>query len=80
VLAYYAQILVDRERPRITRPTWAQRKPAPAPETSGTPTTTWSRRYRATRRLIGEPRVARAPRAGRTRPQKAPVYVGSRLG
>jgi hypothetical protein len=40
VLAYYAQILVDRERPRITRPTWAQRKPVPAPETSGTPTTT----------------------------------------
>src|SRR5688572_27501161 len=26
VLAYYAQILADRERPRITRPTWAQRK------------------------------------------------------
>ena len=28
VLAYYAQLLVDRERPRITRPTWTQRKPA----------------------------------------------------
>jgi len=37
VLAYYAQILVDRERPRITRPAWTQRKTvaaaAPAPET-----------------------------------------------
>jgi hypothetical protein len=32
VLAYYAQILADRARPRITRPTWAQRKaPAAAP-------------------------------------------------
>lgn len=30
VLAYYAQLLADRERPRITRPTWAQRKPAAA--------------------------------------------------
>jgi hypothetical protein len=30
VLAYYQQILADRERPRITRPTWAQRKPVPA--------------------------------------------------
>jgi len=35
VVAYYAQLLADRERPRITQPTWAQRrnmaKPA-APE------------------------------------------------
>jgi len=30
VLAYYAQLLADRERPRITRPTWAQRKPVAA--------------------------------------------------
>src|SRR5215204_2450665 len=26
VLAYYAQILADRERPRITRPAWTQRR------------------------------------------------------
>ena len=40
VLAYYAQLLVDRERPRITRPTWAQRKPQPTTEPpGGTPTT-----------------------------------------
>jgi len=31
VVAYYAQILADRERPRITRPTWAQRKGPGAP-------------------------------------------------
>jgi hypothetical protein len=30
ILAYYAQILADRERPRITRPAWTQRKAAPA--------------------------------------------------
>jgi hypothetical protein len=31
VVAYYTQILADRERPRITRPTWAQRKSTTAP-------------------------------------------------
>lgn len=40
VLAYYAQILADRERPRITRPTWAQRRvPAAAPEAPAAPKT-----------------------------------------
>ena len=28
VLTYYAKILADRARPAVTRPTWAQRKPA----------------------------------------------------
>ena len=28
VLAYYAQLLADRERPRITRPSWSDRKAA----------------------------------------------------
>ena len=31
VLAYYAQILADRERPRITRPAWTQRKTGSTP-------------------------------------------------
>ena len=31
VVAYYEQILADRERPRITRPTWAQRKAGGSP-------------------------------------------------
>jgi hypothetical protein len=31
VLTYYAQLLADRERPAITRPTWAQRKPVTEP-------------------------------------------------
>ena len=37
LIAYYAQILVDRERPRITKPTWAQRKTAPAAAPSTEP-------------------------------------------
>lgn len=46
ILAYWAQLLIDRERPRITRPTWAERKsadaqragqPAPSPDVSGSP-------------------------------------------
>lgn len=28
VLAYYAQLLADRERPRLTRPSWSDRRPA----------------------------------------------------
>ena len=28
ILTYYAQLLSDRERPRLVRPTWANRKPA----------------------------------------------------
>ena len=28
VLAYYAQLLADRERPRITRPSWSDRRAA----------------------------------------------------
>ena len=31
ILAYYAQLLADRARPAITRPTWAQRKQASQP-------------------------------------------------
>lgn len=31
ILSYYAQLLADRERPAITRPTWAQRKAASNP-------------------------------------------------
>ena len=27
ILAYYAQLLADRARPPLTRPTWAQRRP-----------------------------------------------------
>ena len=34
VVAYYERILADRERPRLTRPTWAQRKSAPTPTSS----------------------------------------------
>jgi hypothetical protein len=34
ILAYYAQILADRERPRLTRPTWAQRKSSNTPATT----------------------------------------------
>ena len=30
VLAYYAQLLADRARPRLTRPSWAERKSANA--------------------------------------------------
>jgi hypothetical protein len=30
ILAYYAQLLVDRERPREFRSHWAQRRPKPA--------------------------------------------------
>ena len=37
ILAYYAQILADRERPRITRPAWTQRKAAPAPAEAEAP-------------------------------------------
>ena len=40
VLAYYAQILADRERPRITRPAWTQRKPAAAASAPSAPTET----------------------------------------
>jgi hypothetical protein len=36
ILAYYAQILVDRERPRMIRPSWAQRRPV-TPDTAATP-------------------------------------------
>ena len=31
VVAYYERILADRERPRLTRPTWAQRKSSNTP-------------------------------------------------
>lgn len=31
ILTYYAQLLADRERPRLVRPTWAHRKPASGP-------------------------------------------------
>ena len=32
VVAFYEQLLVDRARPRITRPAWGQRKPAANPD------------------------------------------------
>jgi hypothetical protein len=35
VLAFYAQLLADRERPLITRPSWAQRKTATAASNAG---------------------------------------------
>ena len=37
ILTYYAQLLADRARPAITRPTWAQRRqPSDAGGTSST--------------------------------------------
>jgi hypothetical protein len=35
ILAYYAQLLVDRDRPREFRPHWAQRRAAVAKDASG---------------------------------------------
>lgn len=40
VVAYYERILADRERPRLTRPTWAQRKTTPAPQPAPAPVET----------------------------------------
>lgn len=36
VLSYYAELLAVRERPAITRPTWAQRKPVSGPQDPST--------------------------------------------
>jgi len=39
ILAYYAKLVADRERPREIRSHWAQRRAAPKPsETDGAPT------------------------------------------
>jgi len=35
IIAYYAQLLADRERPREFRPHWGQRKPTAKPSETG---------------------------------------------
>jgi hypothetical protein len=37
VLAYYAQLLADRERPRAIHPSWGQRRAAAKAEPASTP-------------------------------------------
>ena len=37
VLSYYSQLLADRARPAITRPSWAQRRPANQPKGAPAP-------------------------------------------